>query len=204
MINIFHGENQVSSRNAFLEFINNYSGDILRLDHKQIDINKINNFLMGQSFFQEQKMLTISNFFSIPKANLDKLINIFKKSDIEITIWQDKKLSDSQLKSLGKINNNIFNLDKNIFLLLKQIIPKNSQKFFIMYDEILKNEPFDLIFFWIKKNIRQQIKTYTRFDKNILKKNYLKLIDLDYHNKKGQLNTSREVLLKQILLELLS
>jgi hypothetical protein len=204
MINIFHGDNQVNSRNTFLSFLDNYQGDVLRLNYKQVNIDKINNFLEGQSLFESKKMLAISNLFSIPKANLDKIIPIFKKTSIDIAIWQDKKLTPTQIKSLGQTKENIFALDKNIFLLLRQIIPKNRQKFFKLYHELLKTQAFDLLFFWIKRNIRQQLNTYTRFDKNNLKKTYLKLIDLDYHNKSGKLNIPREIGLERILLELLS
>jgi hypothetical protein len=204
MINIFHGDHQVDSRNAFLSFINNYDGDILRLDYKQLDINKINNFLEGQSLFETKRMLAISNLFSTPKANLDKIINVLRKSKIDIIIWQNKKITPTQIKSLGQTIENTFSLNKNTFLLLREIIPKNYQKFFILYKDLLKNQPFDLLFFWIKKNISQQLKTYSRFDKNILKKTYLKLIELDYQNKTGKLSIPRETALERILLELLS
>jgi len=204
MINIFHGDNQVNSRNAFLSFLDNYLGDVLRLNYKQVNIDKVNNFLEGQSLFETKKMLSISNPFSIPKINLDKIISILKKSSVDIALWQDKKLTPTQIKSLGQVNEKNFNLDKNIFLLLRQIIPKNRQKFFTLYYELLKNQPFDLLFFWIKRTLRQQLKTYSRFDKNTLKKTYLNLIELDYQNKTGNLSIPREIALERILLELLS
>ena len=204
MINIFHGDNQVNSRNAFLSFLDNYLGDVLRLNYKQVNIDKVNNFLEGQSLFETKKILSISNLFSTPKANLDKIISIFKKTSVDIALWQDKKLTPTQIKSLGQVNEKNFNLDKNIFLLLRQIIPKNRQKFFTLYYELLKNQPFDLLFFWIKRTLRQQLKTYSRFDKNTLKKTYLNLIELDYQNKTGNLSIPREIALERILLELLS
>jgi hypothetical protein len=203
MINIFHGDNQVNSRNAFLDFLNNYQGDVLRLNYKQINIDKINNFVEGQSLFKTQKILAISNLFSVPKPNLDKITNIFKKSQIDIAVWQDKKLNNTQIKSLGQITDNIFNLNKNVFLLLRQIFPKNKENFFNLYYELLRDQPFDLLFFWIKKNINQQLKSYSRFDKNTLKTIYLNLINLDYQNKKGNLSIPREIALERLLLELL-
>ena len=43
MIRIFHGDDLEKSRDAFNQFLGSFKGDVLRLDSKQIDLNKINN-----------------------------------------------------------------------------------------------------------------------------------------------------------------
>jgi len=194
MIRIFHGDDLEKSRDAFNQLLDNFKGDILRLDSKQIDLNKINNFLEAKSLFADTKMLGISNFFSIPKANKDKLIKIFQKTNTDICIWQDKKLNPTDQKSFPKSTINNFPLPNALFACLNQIRPRNIKNFTKSYYLALESVPFDLLFFMIKRNLR----------KDIYKKAYLQLIELDYQNKSGALTISKEIALLRIMINLLS
>lgn len=204
MINIFHGDNNTASRNEYNKLLDSFKGDVLRLDSKQIDLNKINNFLEGSSLFADKKMLGISNFFSIPKANADKLIKIFNNTKTDIAIWQEKKLNPTQQKTFPKAKLNCFELEKIIYTLLNQIKPHNLKNFILQLRLVQKTEPFDLIFFWIKFNIRRQLTNYSKLSEQSLKKAYLQLIDLDYFNKTGELIISREIALIRIMSPLLN
>jgi len=204
MITIFHGDNTVASRDALNQYLDSFKGDVLRIDNKQIDINKINNYLEGQSLFGDSKMLSVSNYFSIPKANSDKISKIFNKTETNIIIWQDKKLNATQLKIFPKAKINIYNLDKIIYKCLNEIKPHNLKNFLFLFRQCQKKEPFDLIFFWIKFSLRRQLQSYSKFPKSDIKKTYLQLIELDYQNKNGTLTISREIALIRIMSILLS
>lgn len=194
MIRIFHGDDLTKSRDAFNQFLGNFKGDVLRLDSKQIDLNKINNFLEAKSLFADTKMLGLSNFFSIPKANKDKLIKIFQKTDTDICIWQDKKLNATDTKIFPKSIITNFPLPNILYTCLNQIRPKNLKNFVKSYNEALEKIPFDLLFYMIKRNLR----------KDIYKKYYLQVIELDYQNKSGTLTISKEIALLRIMTNLLS
>jgi len=193
MITIFHGDNQNASRNTFNNFLDTFKGDVLRLDNKQVDLNKINNFLEGSTLFATNKILAITNFFSIPKANLDKLIKIFLQTKTDIAIWQDKKLNATQLKTFNSAKINLFPLPSTLFSCLNQIRPHNLKNFTQKYHETLKTVPFDLLFYMIKNQLKR----------HNYKKEYLQTIELDYQNKTGKLTIQKEIALERILINLL-
>jgi len=199
MIYIFHGDDQFASRTEFNSSIDkNINTDILRLDSKNINPDLVNGFLNSQSLFTPKKILAITNFFSISKPILDKIIKIIKDNDsVDVLIWQDKSLNPTQ----AKINN--FPLDKIIFSCLNQIRPKNLVRFMTLFKQVLIKEPFELFLFFIKNNLRKQLTSYSAFDKKVLQKTYLQLIELDFQNKTGQLSIPKEIALERIHLNLI-
>jgi len=205
MVHIFHGDNQFASRSAFNAFLDqNSNSDILKIDNKDINLDNINNFINGQSLFNTKKIIAITNFFSILKANLDKLIKIIKSNpEFDVAIWQDKTLTPTQLKTFPKSNIQAFPLDKIMFSCINNLRPQNASKFFPLLHQVFEKEPFELFAFWLKFNLRKQLTSYSRFDINSLKKAYLQIIELDFQNKTGQLAIPKELALERILLNLI-
>lgn len=206
MIYIFHGDDQNKSRQAFNNQINLYpKSDILRLDHKTIDLDQINNFLNGASLFSIQKTLSISNFFSISKPVLDKLVKIINNSDPinNVILWQDKGLNVTQLKLLPRSKTENFRLNNKLFACLNSIKPKNITGFIPLFHETIKEGLYDLFLYLFKNQLRKQLTTFSSFDKNLLKKTYLQLIELDYQNKTGQLSIPKELALERTIINLI-
>lgn len=205
MIYIFHGDDQYASRSAFNQQIDQQSGkDIFRLDSKTVNLDSINNFLNSPSLFASQKILVITNLFSIPKAILDKVIKLIKDdSQNDIYIWQDKTLTPTQTKIFSKAKINHFPINKVLFSCLNQIRPKNISKFIPLYQKVIEQEPFELFLFFVKNNLRKQITSYSSFSKNDLQKTYLQLIELDFQSKNGQLAIPKEIALQRILINLI-
>jgi hypothetical protein len=140
--------------------------------------------------------------FSIPKATLDKLLAIIKTSDIDITIWQDKTLTLTQLKTFPKATVRLAKLDNKLFQCLNTIRPGNLKRFLESYDKVDK-AMYDLFLYLIKGNIRKQLIGPSNFNPQNLKAAYLQLIELDYQNKSGQLTISKEIALQRIMINLL-
>ncbi|MFA5749618.1 MAG: hypothetical protein WC895_00110 [Candidatus Shapirobacteria bacterium] len=205
MIYIFHGDNQLTSRSRFNAFLDKNSNlDILKIDNKETNLDNINNFINGQSLFNTQKIIAITNFFSIPKAILDKLIKIIKSnSDFDVVIWQDKNLNVTQLKTFPKSIIEVFPLDKILFSCINSLKPKNITRFIPLLHQVFKQEPFELFLFWLKFNLRKQMTSYSQFSSESLKKVYLQIIELDFQNKTGQLSIKKELALERILLNLI-
>jgi len=201
---IFHGDDPNDSRQKFLKHLNdNQKSEILRIDSKQIDLDKINNFLNGASLFGDQKILAISNLYSINKTNLDKLIHIIQTSNIDTVVWQDKTLTSIQLKMFPKATIYFSKLDNKLFQCLNTIKPGNLKKFINLYDKINENNMFDLFLYLLKNNIRKQMVGSSNFSSQKLKATYLQLIELDYQNKSGQLTISKEIALQRIIVNLI-
>lgn len=204
MIYIFHGDNVADSRSRFNQYLDSQtSADILRLDQKQIDLNNINNFLNGASFFSDQKILALTNPFSISKPILAKLIDIIQKTDTSVCLWQDKTLSAAQLKTFPKAQITLSRLNNVLFQCLNQIKPHNLKNFIPALNSAIKQDMFDLLLYLIKNNLRKQLVSYSRFDEAFLKNSYLQLIELDYQNKTGQLSTPKELALQRLMTNLL-
>jgi len=205
MVYIFHGDDQSQSRTAFNQALDQKKDfDILRLDQKEINFDIINNFINSQSLFSTSRIIAFTNFFSISKPILDKIIKIIKSNkNFDIYIWQDKTLTPSQLKTFSQTKIEIFPIDKKIFKCLNNLYPKNIPKFIPLYHQVLETEPFELFLFWIKFNLRKQLVGYSKFPVNKLKSAYLQTIELDYQSKTGQLTIPKEIALERILLNLL-
>ena len=204
MIHIFHGENQQQSRqelNKAIEKLN--STNFLRLNKKEIELEKINNFLNTASLFKNQKILILSNFFSIHKNTLDKISNILKNSKESIFIWQNKKLTSTQLKNFPHSQVRYFTAGKTLFACVYSIKPNNLKQFITLYRQTIKTEPFELLLYFIKNNLKKQLQTYSGLDQSKLKNAYLRLIELDYKNKTGKLSVSKEIALERIIINLL-
>jgi len=207
MIYIFHGDEQTSSRNAFNSLIDTFQhADNLKIDSKNINIDQINNFLNGQSFFHEEKAISISNFFSTSKVILDKLVKILVNSseNNHIIIWQDKLLNATQLKIFPKAQVKIFKGSNIVFSCLNEIKPKNFKILIPKLHQVYKENMYDLFLYLAKNSIRKQLNSYTRFTPQILKKTYTNLIELDYQNKNGTLNTPKQIALERILINLIN
>lgn len=205
MYYIFHGDNQLNSRSALNSFLDKkINFDILRVDAKEINLDQVNGFINSQSLFSSQKIIVFLNFFSIPKAILDKLTKIIKSnSDFDVVIWQDKIITATQLKTFSKATIEIFPLDKKLFNCLNNLYPKNLTKFIPLFHQVLVQEPFELFLFWLKLNLRKQLTSFSRFNPDSIKTAYLQVIELDYQSKTGQLVIPKEIALERILLNLL-
>lgn len=205
MIYIFHGDNQLNSRlavNNLLDSKKNF--DIFRVDTKDINLDNINGFINSQSLFSSQKIIAFFNLFSVPKANLDKILKILElNKNIDVVIWQDKKLTPPQLKNFSSAKIEVFSLDKKMFTCLNNIYPKNLSKFLILYHQVLSQEPFELFLFWVKITLRKQLTGFSKFPPESIKNAYLQTIELDYQSKTGQLSISKELALERIFINLL-
>lgn len=209
MIHIFHGDDQQGSRAAFNQYLDSQStADILRLDHKDTNLDQINGFLNGPSLFPGSKIIAFSNFFSISKPILDKLIKIISSPLVkegaggDLVLWQDKLLNATQLKTFPQAVTQIFKQNNPLWSCLNSLQPHNSKKFFPTFHLIIADN-YDLFLYLVKAQIRKQLTTPSRFSFASLKRCYLRLTELDFANKTGQLSISAPVALERILLELM-
>lgn len=205
MIYIFHGDDQYASRSAFNQQLDQQSSkDIFRLDSKTANLDSINNFLNSPSLFASQKILVITNLFSVSKPILDKIVKLIKDDlQNDIYIWQDKTLTPTQVKTFPQAKINHFPINKVLFSCLNQIRSKNISRFLPLYQKVIEQEPFELFLFFVKNNLRKQITSYSSFPKNDLQKTYLQLIELDFQSKNGQLVIPKEIALQRILINLI-
>lgn len=204
MIYIFHGDNQLSSRNALNELIDQHPAThLLKLDNKEVNQEKVNMFLHGTSLFADQKVLVLTNYFSLTKAIADKVNPLVTNTKHTVIIWQDKSLSATQLKTFPSAKTTSFTLPKTLFTTLYSLKPKNSSKAIPLLLSTLKTEPYELFLYLLKAHLRKLLKTNSLFDSELLKKSYLSLIELEFQTKTGTLSITKEIALERILLNLM-
>ena len=204
MIYIFHGDDQLGSRKAFSDFLNqNKDSDILRLDSKNITLDKVNLFLQGSSLFGTKKILSISDLFSANKSILNQINELINQvKDIDVIIWQNKILTPTQIKTFKNAQVKTFRLDNKLFACLNSIKPKNIVQIILLYHQVLDLGLYDLFLYFLKNNFRKQLTSYSKFNQLAVKRFYLQLIELDFRNKTGELTIPRELALERLLTNL--
>ena len=202
MITIFHGDDASTSRTAFLTKINACPSSI-QIEPKSVDLNQINNYLSTGSLFTETKTIIFNNFFSISKANLDKIIKLINNQNCDVIIWQDKTLNATQLKIFPQAKINYFKADNQLFICLNALKPHNLNQFIQLYETVIAKDLFDLFLYLLKGNLRRQLQTYTKFNESQVKKIYLQIIELEFLYKSGQLSLPKDLALKRVLVPIL-
>ncbi len=204
MIYIFHGQDSGRSRAKLNQFLDSKTtSNTLRLDHKSATLDNVNLFLNSVSFFADKKLLLIDNFFSLAKPTLEKIVPILLTSQEEIVLWQDKQLTATQLKTFPTAKVEDFRAADILWATINSLLPGNAKAFAQNYDKMLQTEPYDLFLYLVKNSFRKQLATFSKFDKEKLKKTYLLLIELDYQNKTGTLAIPKELALERVLISLL-
>jgi len=204
MIYVFHGDNQLDSRKSFSDHLDQIKdADILRLDSKNIDIDRVNLFLQESSLFNTKKVLSVSNLFATNKSIIDQINKLINQSqNVDVVIWQDKTLTPTQIKTFKNAQIKIFPLDNKLFSCLNAIKPKNLARVIPLYHQVLDLGLYDLFLYFLKNNFRKQLTSYSKFDEAITKRIYLQLIELDFKNKTGELSIPKELVLERIITNL--
>ena len=155
MIYIFHGDNHHDSRQQLNQLIDSFKeSNTLRLDHKKIELETVNNFLQGTTLLSSQKTLLLNNFFSITKAR-DKLVTLIKKNtpNTNIIIWQNKKLTPTQLKTFPGAKVQLFHLPNYLWGCINAVKPHNLRVFLPLYQKVIAQNLYDLFLYLLKNNI---------------------------------------------------
>lgn len=205
MLAIFHGQDSIKSRQAMFAYIDQQKDcEKIHLDSKSIDLSMLNLFLESSSLFNLPKLLIIDNYFSIHKTTQEKLTTLILKSQQNIVLWQDKKLSPTQIAPFKFAKIAEFKASDLINDCIFALKPGNLKLFSQKYQKMLLKEPFDLFFYLLKYKLRKDLQAKSLFSTSKLEKTYLQLIQLDYQNKTGQLAITKELALLRTLSNLLS
>ena len=195
MISIFHGDDIIKSRQAFLSSLpNRTTSEVLHLSRQQLDANKVNNFLFGPTLFALPKSLAIDGFFGLSAPQIKTFSTLISASadDTNILLWQDKKLSAAQLKVFPTAKVSHFPASNLIFSAIRLLQYRQKDKFFPLHQQILDSEPFELYYFFLKRHFRTN-------DPRL----YSQMIENEYLHKSGLLSTPLPTVLTQLLLDYL-
>jgi hypothetical protein len=134
MINIFHGDNQVASREALPS-----GDDIQRLEAASLTPEKLEQLFSGNELFGKSPTVIIFRMYKSPL-----LTQMTKYSTQDIYLWEPKKLTVSQLKKIPQAKVKEFSLPQILWKFLSSLSLKDL-------DECLKTQPVELVWYLLHR-----------------------------------------------------
>lgn len=155
MITLLHGENIVSSRKELDIYKAKAVGkEIVVLEGNKIDKTALIEALETKSLFQNDRLCIIESLFS-SKKKLDFGDLLSKNSMEDIIIWEPKEISKTTLAKLPKNTiTKLFKFEKVLFKFLESFRPNNIKVILSLFNDCLKNENPELIFFMMIRQFR--------------------------------------------------
>lgn len=153
---IFHGQNTVISRKKLLEKIENFPGEIVRLEGGKLTLTELKQALESSSLFGQERLTVIENLFSRrPGKFKEEILKYLKESKpINLLIWEGKNIDGRTLKPFGLSNCLKFTISPLIFKFLDSFNPENKKMSLILLRQCLKDTPAELVFFMLSRHVR--------------------------------------------------
>ena len=157
MITIIHGDDIVSSRNFLVERKTKAENPISFVGDN-LSLTDLMQASQADGLFGiSEKQVFIEDFFIKKKSSEFKnIISYLQKQSksLNITIWESKVLSKSQLSTFKTANIELFTLPKSLFLFLNELKPQNSKKLIYLFHETLKTTEEELVFYMLIRQFR--------------------------------------------------
>ncbi len=181
---IIHGENQVASRNVFLEykkatFVKNST--VIELDGSNLNLPDLSTAIETSSLFADTNSVFIENFFSRrPSTDKKKLIDyLAEHQTADVYLWDSKDVS-TQLTSFNSQYVSRFDLPKHIFSFLDNLDLDS-------YHECLKSLPAEQLFASLVTRLHKVLLGTGRFKKTFTHAQLIdfnrQLLAIDYKQK---------------------
>ena len=162
MMIILHGENTVLSRQRLKQEINLFKektkGEVLKFEAQNLNLVDLQQAIESPSLINKSHLVIIEDLFSgRQSSHKEKILVFLKKTNPEnLIIWEGKKIDGRTLLSF-KAKVLRFDLPLVIFRFLDSLAPGNSKISLDLFHQCLEQDPPELIFFMICKQIRQLI-----------------------------------------------
>jgi len=167
MIYIFHGDNTELSRKSFIEAIAKLkagvTNEVVRLNGTDIVQSDLIQALESQSLFGGDRIVAIEGLFSrrISKEK-DSLLSYLALSPcpLPLLLWEGKKILATGLKKFaGKNGVEIkeFKISSLLYKFLDQIIPENGRVVSATFNNLILEEPVELVFYLLVKRLTELI-----------------------------------------------
>jgi len=227
-ITVFSGEDFVSSRKAYTEYLGQLREkdfELIVISGKDLTKESLTGVLGSPSLFGKKKALSIENFLSLPKSqekeSLIKFLLTFLEG--EVVFWEVKEISKTEKEifpSASVIKN--FKLPEVLFSFLEQISPGRPEENLKSFQSAILQTDANFLFLMFVRQVRQLImakssrwletqspwlrvkiqKQSQKFSLEELKSIYQKLLQIDYQQKTSSspldLKSSLEVLIAEI------
>ena len=159
---ILHGENTVLSRQRLKEEIETFGqktkGEVLKFEAQNLSLIDFRQALEPSSLISNDRLVILEGLFGGRKnSQKEKILVYLKKNNPEnLIIWEGKKVDGRTLLSF-KAKVFKFDLPLVIFRFLDSLSPGNSKISLFLFHQCLEQDPPELIFFLMARQIRMLI-----------------------------------------------
>ncbi len=156
---ILHGPNTVISRKKLIERIENFPGEIIRLEGEKLTLTELKQALESSSLFGQDRLVVIENLFTRrPSKPKEEILRYLKaNSSRNLIIWEGKAIDGRTLKPFGLTNCLKFSVSPLIFKFLDSLSPENKKISLTILHHCLEDTVPEIVFFMISRHIRYLI-----------------------------------------------
>jgi hypothetical protein len=229
MITIIYGTNIAASRKYFADFKQN-TPDALTFEGQKITMSDLTQAFESQGLFGGESQVFIEELLSKRKTSkeLEQITSYLEKQSEQNTIvlWESKELTPKQISLFGKPTVKKFDIPKEVFAFLDNLLPGNAKQTITLFHNVLNAEEPEFVFFMIVRQFRMMlailsegeqqideikrltwqksklIKQASAFGKNKLLAHYSQLFIIESGIKTGQLPGNLEQSIDMFLLSL--
>lgn len=161
MLQLIHGDNQVSSRIKLTELvgeIKRQNKEILELNADKLDRAQLESALLSESLFGQEKVILLEGLYSLPKSKKkDEFINLISSASIDIILWEKKLLTKTDLKKLpSDLESYEFKITPKLWTFLDKLSPnpKTKNALLKLFHESIAMDGAEFIFLMVSRQIR--------------------------------------------------
>lgn len=159
MLSILHGDNIVASRQVLRTMVDAAlaaQAKIVQLDQKSTTIGSVQQALHQDDFFGTSNLLVIEDLHAGPTSRQRKqIIAELVAADQDVILWEQKKLTATQLKQFPQAQQRVFALSKFVFSWLDLLGTKDQEvKALSLLHQAVSQESSELCFFLLIRQVR--------------------------------------------------
>ena len=161
---ILHGEDVSASRKRLIEIIDKAKLDdleIFEFGNENINLTSLMQAVESQSLFGQERLIVIEGLVKLSDG-IKKYLSVQNQSNI--VIWEGKKLSAAQIKSLGKSQAQEFKLPQLLFTFLDGIGIREKQSLMKLLEDLLTQQNGDLVFALYHRRLRHLLLVANKVD----------------------------------------
>lgn len=169
MLYLFHGDNNLASRNAYYATARRLKGqfphaELLRLNGNKLTETELIQALEAPSLLGISRIIRIEGLLSRRKSKeKDKLIKRLaeqhlQSTDYSLLLWEAKPATPSTLKKLKALKDcriQEFKLSKFLFKFLDSLRPQNGKQLSLLLHKTLETDPPELVMFMLVRRITE-------------------------------------------------
>lgn len=223
---VYTGEDIISSRKAFLEYLEslkNEDYEVVRINGKDASEETLILHSAAYSLFGQKKLLAIDNLLSGKKfKENEKILKTLSSLECEVVIWENKDFSKSDTLKYPNFVFHNFKLPEVLYKFLDNLSPGETGSNLMFFRKAVENTDPNFLFLmlvrqirllilssdkkdllklapWQKGKLQKQAKLFT-LEK--LKEINQKLLQIDFREKTSQTPFSLEQQLELLLTEI--